>query len=137
MITILGSPPLTRGKPSDISYLCRKWRITPAHAGKTFWHLFFLARTRDHPRSRGENYKDVFSYDNYKGSPPLTRGKPHILRKNVPHQRITPAHAGKTRYKKEASKQKKDHPRSRGENGMREDSKMKIKGSPPLTRGKH
>ena len=55
MAISLGSPPLTRGKPSFRTTFFGLFRITPAHAGKTDVTGIDSLRTRDHPRSRGEN----------------------------------------------------------------------------------
>ena len=51
----VGSSPLTRGKPSASSTGAPLAGIIPAHAGKTCTRNTRTARTRDHPRSRGEN----------------------------------------------------------------------------------
>ena len=53
--SILGSSPLTRGKPSSRACATSAERLIPAHAGKTRRSLRWAARGRAHPRSRGEN----------------------------------------------------------------------------------
>ena len=93
---VLGSPPLTRGKP-----LCRPNptiddRITPAHAGKTATGTTVRMLAWDHPRSRGENVLLFKSRCSTLGSPPLTRGKQGVSHAGHYFDRITPAHAGKT-----------------------------------------
>ena len=70
-----GSPPLTRGKLKKLWGMVSGYRITPAHAGKTFRRDFFKVIIRDHPRSRGENQRPASVICNAAGSPPLTRGK--------------------------------------------------------------
>ena len=50
------------------------------------------------------------------GSPPLTRGKRQIKHISRDFAGITPAHAGKTLPASQPERQRKDHPRSRGEN---------------------
>ena len=51
----LGSSPLTRGKPWRCSGQTPPVRLIPAHAGKTPSPKSKAARSRAHPRSRGEN----------------------------------------------------------------------------------
>ena len=70
-----GSSPLTRGKPRLCSVSLVDRRLIPAHAGKTsFWFVVSFADTA-HPRSRGENSKEVVKNRKKEGSSPLTRGK--------------------------------------------------------------
>ena len=133
----LGSPPLTRGKP-PLSAVQWNWmRITPAHAGKTHLPGTRHGKEKDHPRSRGENGSARVSVPATLGSPPLTRGKPDGNRNIFRHTGITPAHAGKTHRVSYKQSQEEDHPRSRGENDQHSLGCELLKGSPPLTRGKH
>ena len=55
MVCMLGSSPLTRGKPERTWTLKGTIGIIPAHAGKTWVTSAVSPRGRDHPRSRGEN----------------------------------------------------------------------------------
>ena len=50
-------------------------RITPAWAGKSFFHLLYYTTPRDHPRMGGEKYLPCFNADGFVGSPPRGRGK--------------------------------------------------------------
>ena len=50
-----GSSPLTRGKPCKFRRLAARWRLIPAHAGKTTRPPHAQRRGWAHPRSRGEN----------------------------------------------------------------------------------
>ena len=71
-----------------------------------------------------------------RGSSPLTRGKPT---EEDPHPYVLgliPAHAGKTRWGSRPKRQKRAHPRSRGENLPDEMATCQAGGSSPLTRGK-
>ena len=72
----------------------------------------------------------------FRGSSPLTRGKPD-QDTELPHiERLIPAHAGKTRDRRQDGNGGEAHPRSRGENAtLTAGAGMKI-GSSPLTRGK-
>ena len=93
-----GSPPRMRGKPTQPPFATYARRITPAHAGKTLCHLLFYHRLTDHPRACGENSMKSISSSTADGSPPRMRGKLTELCYNIFSKRITPAHAGKTRY---------------------------------------
>ena len=70
--------------------------LIPAHAGKTPHRILATARSRAHPRSRGENTDAQAARAGDAGSSPLTRGK---RRERVTERRrlgLIPAHAGKT-----------------------------------------
>ena len=49
-----GSPPRGRGKALAENALRQHFRITPAWAGKSCFHLFFVVSRKDHPRVGGE-----------------------------------------------------------------------------------
>ena len=70
-----GSSPLTRGKPRIAGHRHCGRGLIPAHAGKTFLSCAPSNVPRAHPRSRGENGKDVDDEVGDGGSSPLTRGK--------------------------------------------------------------
>ena len=71
-----GSSPLTRGKRRTRRPRRRGRGLIPAHAGKTSETAFLTGATTAHPRSRGENDRDVCARPGDVGSSPLTRGKP-------------------------------------------------------------
>ena len=131
-----GSSPLTRGKRWSRGSGRSGRRLIPAHAGKTrSWARRGRARTA-HPRSRGENTRQVVQVRHAHGSSPLTRGK---LRHRVPvslAKRLIPAHAGKTRTSTASTRWIAAHPRSRGENPLSARPTRVPSGSSPLTRGK-
>ena len=77
-VEVLGSSPLTRGKPPCVWSHRRSARIIPAHAGKTARRAVSARLHRDHPRSRGENLIGYLVTQRHLGSSPLTRGK-HFL----------------------------------------------------------
>ena len=93
---VLGSSPLTRGKPKP----CRSCQATggliPAHAGKTSRYLLLPIPRRAHPRSRGENSWKLKGKAIVSGSSPLTRGKRDVSLDDVQGPGLIPAHAGKT-----------------------------------------
>ena len=71
------------------------------------------------------------------GSSPLTRGKPRTRSRMGLMIGLIPAHAGKTRRRRPTRPLTRAHPRSRGENGFSPSGFPSVKGSSPLTRGKH
>ena len=131
-------------------------RITPAHAGKSFYRnshrrqLFHHPRTRGekqlprmpprlqyhHPRTRGEKVVSFWDSGIFLGSPPHTRGKGLCRRKRHTQDRITPAHAGKSHFPEAITFFDGDHPRARGEKPtifLLGENEIE---SPPRTRGK-
>ena len=131
-----GSSPLTRGKLDLTRGRPLDGRLIPAHAGKTRSALGSPRPPQAHPRSRGENAsRSARTWSTY-GSSPLTRGKQHGV---VAHQQVPgliPAHAGKTRPWRPATRPTRAHPRSRGENVSGAIGQKPPLGSSPLTRGK-
>ena len=73
-----GSSPLTRGKHEEGRRGGPQAGLIPAHAGKTTTTARKTTKAPAHPRSRGENFHDLFSLIGDRGSSPLTRGK-HFL----------------------------------------------------------
>ena len=98
----------------------------------------YLPITKEaHPRSRGENRRYQYLQEYPLGSSPLTRGK-HVRPPKPPTApRLIPAHAGKTVDSFPSIPGSEAHPRSRGENGCGRRPRVSVKGSSPLTRGKH
>ena len=94
---IVGSSPLTRGKPDPSLPRPHAPGLIPAHAGKTPVHAPTMSAHRAHPRSRGENQDGAGSALIRWGSSPLTRGKPHRTTQRGSRGRLIPAHTGKTR----------------------------------------
>ena len=134
---LCGSSPLTRGKRLVPILVVLVPRLIPAHAGKTITRLHRHESLPAHPRSRGENELIGNSDQFNQGSSPLTRGKPPTPYTRHTHQRLIPAHAGKTTELILGVDVNRAHPRSRGENGRRPGRVTWSVGSSPLTRGKH
>ena len=132
----MGSSPLTRGKPCALGPLRCRFRLIPAHAGKTRRGRLTMRRGRAHPRSRGENYPSWSRGRAGVGSSPLTRGKLNPMTATIAGARLIPAHAGKTRRTRPPSLTRRAHPRSRGENQGQRGWRRPPQGSSPLTRGK-
>ena len=111
--------------------------LIPAHAGKTRFGVVPTAIAEAHPRSRGENPSAGSPRCNGLGSSPLTRGKPTENWNQLADARLIPAHAGKTRRGGLHLGRAGAHPRSRGENSIMPAGMAVVRGSSPLTRGKH
>ena len=93
---LVGSSPLTRGKPAVLSGPSGLSRLIPAHAGKTSRRACRSPPIWAHPRSRGENPTGGTATCCSRGSSPLTRGK-HGGELGVGRGGgLIPAHAGKT-----------------------------------------
>ena len=112
-------------------------RLIPAHAGKTTSSFASPTTRRAHPRSRGENGGMSYRIDWIQGSSPLTRGKHRLPLAAYRACGLIPAHAGKTTYDGDPTMTAQAHPRSRGENPELRVCLRRVRGSSPLTRGKH
>ena len=133
---MVGSSPLTRGKPRSAHKAAGRDGLIPAHAGKTGTGAPHTHRSRAHPRSRGENDDEARDMCEEEGSSPLTRGKHRLLRMLYRARGLIPAHAGKTPAWWHRATRPWAHPRSRGENYAQAAANTKAWGSSPLTRGK-
>ena len=89
-----------RGKHTLLSNIRNGVRITPAHAGKTAKQSKNKQFAEDHPRACGENILTMHPNIYGIGSPPRMRGKLTFTCVSTDKIRITPAHAGKTIYRK-------------------------------------
>mgnify|MGYP000962917541 CR=1 FL=1 len=136
-VWLLGSSPLTRGKPPELLLGRAREGLIPAHAGKTPTSPAATRGSRAHPRSRGENAFVVAYNKSETGSSPLTRGKRCARGGRRPRDGLIPAHAGKTSTGQDIVLASRAHPRSRGENRARPTALLRRGGSSPLTRGKH
>ena len=131
-----GSSPLTRGKTLHAARDVPNARLIPAHAGKTRRPRRSWRRSWAHPRSRGENGGWDTPISDWRGSSPLTRGKPSSSGLVTTPSGLIPAHAGKTRSAASIRRNSQAHPRSRGENPGNRSRRPPPSGSSPLTRGK-
>ncbi len=130
-----GSPPLARGAVLWYLALGAEVRITPARAGSSAWTAWRSFRTRDHPRSRGEQRAPVLSSFFVSGSPPLARGAGDSKPLRPSRLGITPARAGSRTRSPSVTSTSWDHPRSRGEQRVALSCSGFQRGSPPLARG--
>ena len=91
----------------------------------------------DHPRSRGEYNLLPKVPIPEGGSSPLSRGIRHVCPRRGRASGIIPALAGNTVASSSKPRRNPDHPRSRGEYGLRCAGRHRGRGSSPLSRGIH
>ena len=75
-VTASETPPLTRGRPGGSGVQATCDRNTPAYAGKTLARSWMVAGAQKHPRLRGEDCSNLFTFVLNDETPPLTRGRP-------------------------------------------------------------
>ena len=107
-----------------------------AHAGKTRCTAIRRRLTGAHPHSRGENKQLLVTAASQRGSSPLIRGKRVDIPMERAHDRLIPAHAGKTTCCRRAKPLEWAHPRSREDNIFIVTPWGQGEGASLLTRGK-
>ena len=112
---VLGSPPRMRGKGGIQDSSPPSVGITPAYAGKSGQVLYILPVYRDHPRVCGEKCIWGWYVSALVGSPPRMRGKGSDRNCTLVVDGITPAYAGKRRFRASSFSFAGDHPRVCGE----------------------
>ena len=135
--TSTGSSPHTRGARDRYPRSACRERIIPAYAGSTPWRSRPPLRTRDHPRIRGEHGHTQSLRRLRDGSSPHTRGALDRVGRNLHDVGIIPAYAGSTHCPGSGAAEDRDHPRIRGEHGIRRHRHHRTAGSSPHTRGAH
>ena len=125
-----------RGKDGFLHTLDKTFRITPAHAGKSFLFYSFFFVWWDHPRTCGEKGKFRRESRPLRGSPPHMRGKVKAFSLLLCVVGITPAHAGKSSSRLVKNINQWDHPRTCGEKVIVLAVPSVFYGSPPHMRGK-
>ena len=112
----------------------RRFRITPACAGKTVASMTESLSRGDHPRMCGKDYGIRYAWPTGVGSPPHVRER---LMQDVirgPNGGITPACAGKTGASWPGSWADGDHPRMCGKDMYIPIRYRATRGSPPHVR---
>ena len=110
-----GSPPHARG---TVDVPGKRWvfeGITPACAGNSKIAKCAGSCEEDHPRMRGEQYRQVRNLNAQCGSPPHARGTGFSNSVYCYFYRITPACAGNSQRRCPQGDDGSDHPRMRGE----------------------
>ena len=131
-----GSPPRERGKTVVPTHVFIPPRITPAWAGKSVSSEIRTFSRQDHPRVGGEKDTMPNFWAAASGSPPHGRGKVLQKLRQLSLVGITPAWAGKSRYRCRCWSGGQDHPRVGGEKARCSVTGAKFWGSPPRRRGK-
>ena len=90
---------------------------------------------RDHPRSRGVYSLPSLLRPSGRGSSPLARGLRRVSLEMCGDDRIIPARAGFTMWRRRCRSRRRDHPRSRGVYPASEPTMPSPVGSSPLARG--
>ena len=109
---------------------------TPARAGKTPESARRLRRRWEHPRSRGEDKPTATVKGSKPGTPPLARGRLPVTPGGEDLNGNIPARAGKTYPPRLSGSQRREHPRSRGEDRVSSQRWRSLSGTPPLARGR-
>ena len=135
--SLQGSSPRMRGKPGHVQAGQVVPRLIPAHAGKTSTASSRASKTWAHPRACGENLLLPYATQFVQGSSPRMRGKPGLELVQLGHERLIPAHAGKTLLIAGRFRLRRAHPRACGENAPASLFEFSLTGSSPRMRGKH
>ena len=110
-----GSPPPMRGKGLLCISCVGGFGITPAYAGKSYFHGSSQRKNQDHPRLCGEKIRYMLEQAGISGSPPPMRGKGLSGLPPAGTAGITPAYAGKSCIHVIFCTFFQDHPRLCGE----------------------
>ena len=129
-------PPLARGRANAPWVSAVNTGITPARAGKRGLGTRKLPYPRNYPRSRGEESPFLEASLAYSELPPLARGRGFIQAMRFAVSGITPARAGKRGTSASFPDNKRNYPRSRGEECLGLRSRRPIRELPPLARGR-
>ena len=131
-----GSSPRVRGKHGINPHLPIAVRIIPARAGQTPSENLTPTCKPDHPRACGANKAFSRLAMSAFGSSPRVRGKQGTVDLTIPENRIIPARAGQTGYRRRNRLRNTDHPRACGANVGVVHGALDVAGSSPRVRGK-
>ncbi len=109
--------------------------IIPARAGSSPRRRRFPDRSRDHPRTRGEQLLGVPVTMPTWGSSPHARGARGHRWRSHRHPGTIPARAGSTSRGRWRRSRRRDHPRTRGEHVQGDTELELVKGPSPHARG--
>ena len=130
-----GSSPATRGGLNDRVEVVKTLGLIPGYAGRTNPARSSTARTRAHPRLRGEDAEERMPAKSRTGSSPATRGGHQALREVPGPVGLIPGYAGRTSGPTGGRSRIGAHPRLRGEDGTWVHPFQRLMGSSPATRG--
>ena len=131
-----GSPPRMRGKDRRAVQGGIPAGITPAYAGKSPVVRERFLPAQDHPRVCGEKRSAGLGGRDGLGSPPRMRGKDRKDTDDAGIERITPAYAGKRKFKPKKTTDDWDHPRVCGEKYQDKNGNKRTAGITPAYAGK-
>ena len=138
-----GGPPrgglngVRRGRPVVRAALrLPEHRYTPALAGKPNRTNRRSLPPAVHPRARGEDVDGIASLVGASGTPPRSRGRLSVGRRDDGADRYTPALAGKTHTRRRCRTAAGVHPRARGEDDTFSGANHQEPGTPPRSRGR-
>ena len=113
------SSPHSRGTRDSQRHDYEERGIIPAFAGNTLYFCKLFSFDWDHPRIRGERLEHGYEGKPSIGSSPHSRGTPVDSFVGNLQRRIIPAFAGNTQGVLSADPEERDHPRIRGEHGVK------------------
>ena len=129
------SPPQARGLPRGVPGRGGRPGITPAGAGTSSTGKPKSSATRNHPRRRGDFSTAAGPPCAATESPPQARGLPASAASEAPASGITPAGAGTSHSRQDQDQPMRNHPRRRGDFGVRHKFAELGGESPPQARG--
>ena len=131
----LGSSPQARGTQGTVQGRVPEHWIIPAGAGNSLHPRARFVYRADHPRRRGELYRDFIHNTCGCGSSPQARGTRCAGSCGPCPRRIIPAGAGNSPAGFPGLQGSSDHPRRRGELHPDGDIRGRLSGSSPQARG--
>ncbi len=131
-----GGPPLVRGRRLLRRRGRRRRGRTPARAGTTCPTRSSRPPTPEDPRSCGDDARAVRALRSRIGGPPLVRGRHLARRRRVDGERRTPARAGTTPCRRRPGTNRREDPRSCGDDRLASRGLASRRGGPPLVRGR-
>ena len=130
------TPPLARGRSYRAIITATNTGNTPARAGTIGGRFLRRIELGKHPRSRGDDCFLCRHAASLKETPPLARGRCFRVRGLLCELGNTPARAGTIGGRSEGRKDRRKHPRSRGDDLLKINIKPWGPETPPLARGR-
>jgi len=126
-----------RGIQTQVAFLHRCARNTPASAGNTHHFIHCFTSLEKHPRECGEYLVYKITGDNTEETPPRVRGIPTPIIYSINFDRNTPASAGNTLSCNATAYNVEKHPRECGEYFPLLSMLVVMLETPPRVRGIH
>ena len=130
-----GKPPRGRGGRRQAEHRRRRFRKTPAWAGRTASRRSSTPTRAENPRVGGEDNRSSRSGADGVGKPPRGRGGPYPPTRVSDPQRKTPAWAGRTEGRRSPEIRGRENPRVGGEDVCGNGHGQLAIGKPPRGRG--